>query len=194
MHSIRTTHGLVLESRPFGEAGKMISILTEDLGLVRAVAEGIRLEKSKLRYFVQEYSFGQFSLVRGKEYWRLTSANEWEKFPSRTIKGPSLEIVARSALLLKRFVHGEQAHSELFTLIVGAVTLIQSKNNWNEEELSVLESLLVYLILQSLGYIGKDPELDLQTADLNLELVKSITAKKTLINKHINKALRESQM
>ena len=194
MHTIRTTHGLVLESRPFGEAGKMISIITEDLGLIRVVAEGIRLEKSKLRYFVQEYSFGLFSLVRGKEYWRLTSANEWEKFPSRTIKGLGLDILARLALLLKRLVHGEQAHSELFMLIVGAVTLIQSKNDWSEEELSILESLLVYLVLQSLGYIGKDPELNLSVGDLNIELVRAVAGKKTLINKHINKALRESQM
>jgi hypothetical protein len=52
----------------------MLSIFTRDFGLVTAVAQGIRLEKSKLRYYVQNYSFAVFSLVRGKEFWRLTSA------------------------------------------------------------------------------------------------------------------------
>ena len=76
MHPIHTTPGFIIGSRPSGEAGKMISIFTRDLGLVFASAQGIRFEKSKLRPFTQDYSFGQFSFVRGKEYWRLTSAQE----------------------------------------------------------------------------------------------------------------------
>ena len=60
----------------------MISIFTRDLGLVFASAQGIRFEKSKLRPFTRDYSFGQFSFVKGKEYWRLTGAsgfgNEFE--------------------------------------------------------------------------------------------------------------------
>jgi hypothetical protein len=76
MHAIYTTPGFIIGSRPSGEAGKLISIFTRDLGLVFASAQGIRFEKSKLRPFTQDYSFGEFSFVRGKEYWRLTSAQE----------------------------------------------------------------------------------------------------------------------
>ena len=74
MHPIHTTPGLIIHSRPYGEAGKLLSIFTRDFGLVLANAQGIRLEKSKLRPFIQDYSFGIFSLVKGKELWRLTSA------------------------------------------------------------------------------------------------------------------------
>src|SRR5690349_11857408 len=74
MYAIHTTPGFIIGSRPYGEAGKMLSIFTRDLGLVLAAAQGIRLEKSKLRYSAQDYSFGTFSLVRGKEFWRLTNS------------------------------------------------------------------------------------------------------------------------
>ena len=60
MHPIHTTLGFVINSRPYGEAGKLLSIFTRDFGLVLANAQGIRLEKSKLRPFIQDYSFGYF--------------------------------------------------------------------------------------------------------------------------------------
>src|SRR5690349_10081885 len=74
MYSIITTEGFIIDSRPSGEAGKLLYIFTKDHGLVMATAQGIRLEKSKLRYFIQDYSFGVYSFVKGKEYWRLTNA------------------------------------------------------------------------------------------------------------------------
>ncbi|MEK9177832.1 MAG: recombination protein O N-terminal domain-containing protein, partial [Patescibacteria group bacterium] len=86
MYSITTTPGFIIDSRPYGEAGRLMSIFTRELGLVRATAQGIRLEKSKLRYSSQLYSFGIFSFVCGKEFWRLTNAreqsrNEADTFP-----------------------------------------------------------------------------------------------------------------
>src|SRR3989344_7462999 len=119
MYSIRTTPGLIIGSRPSGEAGKIFSIFTRDLGLVRATASGIRLERSKLRYHTSEYSFGLFSLVRGKEYWRLTSAAESGGLVigRDAGRGAGYEIIFRMAMLLERLLHGEEANSELFDCI-----------------------------------------------------------------------------
>jgi len=96
MYSIQTTPGFIIDSRTYGEAGKMLFIFTRDLGLVMAVAQGIRFERSKLRPFTQDYSFGEFSFVRGKEMWRLTSAQEFNEsgepsdiVPSLPAKSPS---------------------------------------------------------------------------------------------------------
>src|SRR4051812_13786640 len=111
MHAIHTTPGFVIDSRPYGEAGKILSIFTQDLGLVSAIAQGIRLEKSKLRYYVQNYSFARYSLVRGKEFWRLTSAAESEEGTWNA------ELVAKIAALLKRLLQGEEPHPELFELV-----------------------------------------------------------------------------
>ena len=76
-YTIITTPGFIIGSRPRGEAGKLLSIFTRDLGLVLASAQGIRLEKSKLRYAARDYSFGEYSFVKGKEFWRLTDARDF---------------------------------------------------------------------------------------------------------------------
>jgi len=74
MYSVYTTAGFVLGSAERGEANKIYSIYTKDFGLVRASAQAVRLEKSKLRYNLDDFTHGHFSLVRGKELWKLTGS------------------------------------------------------------------------------------------------------------------------
>ena len=162
MYVIHTTPGFIIESRPRGEAGKLLSIFTRDLGLVLASAQGIRFEKSKLRYHSQEYSFGEFSFVRGKEFWRLTSANAGQiksdqklvTFSDEAIASHSpaaaREIVGRIALLLRRLLHGEEAHPELFNEVQSAADFLSAHNSLSAEQLQTFESLIVFRILKLL--------------------------------------------
>lgn len=191
MYAVHTTPGFIIESRPSGEAGRVLSVFTRDMGLIRAVAQGIRLEKSKLRYHAQEYFFGEFSFVRGKEYWRLTNARRDTNGANK-----ASELIARIALLLRRLLHGEEAHVELFGHIEAAVELLGSGRAMTPDELQTLESVLVFRIVKALGYVGVDQELDGGVVDgpLSIELIRASAGKRALLNKHINKALRESQL
>ncbi len=202
MHAIYTTPGFIIGSRPSGEAGKLISVFTRDLGLVFASAQGIRFEKSKLRPFTQDYSFGQFSFVRGKEYWRLTSANDntnrdnpnLQIYPNSTNEKQVL--IARVASLLERLLHGEEANPGLFDCIENVNRFLKDPVNLNPEELQILESLVVTRILNKLGYIGDVAELNysIQSAELSVDLLNNLKGKRMIINQHINKALKESHL
>ena len=197
MYDIQTTPGLIIDSRPYGEAGKILYIFTRDLGLVRVVAQGVRLEKSKLRYQAQNYSFGQFSLVRGKEYWRLVGveANKTED-PAQSSKESWLAILAPLALLLKRLLQGEEAHPELFLCLEACDQFLKKEEKLGNELEKTLESVMVFRILDRLGYIGTDRSLDgeLRKNELSLALIESLGSKRLEINKHINRALKESHL
>lgn len=189
MYTIHTTPGFIIESRPSGETGKVLSIFTRDLGLVRAIAQGIRLEKSKLRYHTQDFSFGMYSFVRGKEYWRLTSAD--------VAAGKAQhELVARIALLLRRLLQGEEAHAELFVCIEEARDFMEKYKGLSAEQSQILESLIVFRILHALGYIGTDRNTDqkLISEKLSVELIETTKGQRMEMNRHINKALKESHL
>jgi DNA repair protein RecO len=201
MYAIHTSPGFIIDSRPFGEAGKLLSIFTRDFGLVRAAAQGIRLEKSKLRYYAQDYFLGTFSLVRGKEFWRLTSAQAAQGTQEiRNMKyevgHKSQELIARVASLLKRLLQGEEAHPELFECVQACMTFLSEMPNLTEEQLKTLESITVLRILKTLGYIGNDTSLngEFESRQLSPEVLNSLVPKRTLMNKHINKALEESHL
>ena len=173
----------------------MLSIFTRDLGLVLATAQGIRLEKSKLRYHSQEYSFGEFSFVRGKEFWRLTNADSVR--PDLDISRSSL--TGRVAFLLCRLLHGEEAHVELFGHIERSFLFLEDSTDSNKlsaEQMQTLESIIVFRILHLLGYIGTDKKLDARIIGepLSTSLIDEAMKQRTNMNRHINKALKESHL
>lgn len=149
-YHIYTTKGLILSERAYKEADKLYTILTRDLGLVRASALGVRKEASKLRGNLSPLSLSKVSLVRGKEYWRLTSAEVLKKLL------PSAE-VARPLALLERLVQGESSHPELFDAIEGVLE--------KSSEDKLLELRLVSQILFHLGYL-RESDLALSKVDL----------------------------
>ena len=211
MHTIHTTEGFVIDARPYGEAGKVISVFTQDLGLVNATAQGIRFERSKLRYHVQELSFGMFSFVRGKERWRLTSAESLAADSGYLSDMPrnSAELMARIAAVLKRFLHGEEAHPQLFAIVRACARFLKdhpmsiegirgsdSDRVLETGRLKTLESLMMLRIMSALGYVGHDPAFDREAVspDISVELLDSIADKRAAMNIHINMALRESHL
>ena len=200
MHHIHTTPGFIIQARPYGEAGKMLSIFTREFGLVMAAAQGIRLERSKLRYHTQEYSFGVFSLVKGREIWRLTSAQELEAGSSQLTEKEQVrggeELIARLAQILRRLLQGEEARPEVFDVIHTCSEFIGGHEDLSADQLATLESLAVARILHWLGYIGSDIELNdqIRSFEITNDLVDSLKEKRTVLNQHINKALKESMM
>ncbi len=197
MHSIYTTRGFVIDSRPYGEAGKILSLFTRDFGLVSAVAQGIRLERSKLRYFAQDHSLGVFSLVRGKDLWRLTGTQAGTDAGTSDKRGPmASEIVARVGSLLKRLLQGEDPHPELFVCVESLLRFLERNQGLNGDERKALESLTVFRILRNLGYVGDDDSLSavVDPKDITREMLRDASAKRIVMNRHINKALKESHL
>ena len=82
LHHIYHTEGFVLSGQSVGEANKYFRIFTKDFGMVGAMAQGIRLLQSKLRYSLQDYSYSKISLVRGKQVWRIVGAIKEKIFTS----------------------------------------------------------------------------------------------------------------
>ncbi|MES2314538.1 MAG: DNA repair protein RecO [Patescibacteria group bacterium] len=201
MYAIHTTPGFIVSSRPSGEAGKLLSIFTKDLGLIRATAQGIRFEKSKLRPFIQDYSLGVFSFVRGKEFWRLTSAQEIKL--QEKLSFQSKELVARVALLLNRLLQGEDPHPELFVTLDSLFDFLAtdsdsagSNTQLDAESFKTLESLIVTRILHRLGYVASIPDLraDIESDTIESAHLMQLNPMRTIMNQHINRALRESHL
>jgi recombinational DNA repair protein (RecF pathway) len=136
-YAVYTTRGFILGSAPSGEASKIYSIYTEDFGLIRGKAQGVRLLVSKLRYNLEDYSFATFSLVRGKEVWRVTGA-EKESIPASNTR-----VRARILNLTRRLVQGEERNDALFAALLSL------------KEESISETVALAAILDALGYLDK---------------------------------------
>lgn len=194
MHHIHHTHGFILSSRNRGEANKMLTIYTREMGLVRAVAQGVRLHKSKLRFTLQDFSYVNVDLVRGKEFWRVTSAKHISSFAFARKETDSILMIARISKLIERLCDGEESNKEIFDDYIQALYLLDDENI-SRESRQALELHLVLRIMNSLGYIGDSEILSKYlSSSFNHDKTEMLLKERSSIISYINKALNESQL
>lgn len=152
-YTIHTTPALVLSSQPYREADRLYSLLTRELGLIRASAQGVRKEHSKLRGSLEPISLSTVSFVKGKEFWRITSSSVEENISIKLNKDRKLlGAISRALALLEKMVQGETPHPELFDALE---KLVKEAVKNRVEDTKDFETKLVATILAHLGYLNK---------------------------------------
>lgn len=193
MHHIYHTEGIILGSSNYGEAGKYYSVFTRDLGMIFASAQGVRKMSSKLRYVLQDYQYVKLDLVKGKDFWRLTSASKTNLLENLSNKKDAYLVFVNIAKLLKKLLAGEESNPELFQNLLNGLFLLEKYDT--EEELRNIEIITVLRILDNLGYIGGDGALNTLTKSPFEENLLFETAKKrNQILSLINQALKETHL
>lgn len=195
MHDIHTTDGLVIYSRPQGEANRLVYVFTKGFGLIVAIAQGIRFEKSKLRYNVQDYTFSTFSLVHGKEFWRIVGASELI-LGNKSDQKTKQAILSRISQILIRFVQGEEKREDIYECLLNFSVFIDDHTDLKEEVLTTSESLLLIRILYRLGYVGKSQDYNEFILDTHFDPknIETLITKRADINRIINSSLKESHL
>lgn len=194
MHHIYHTRGFILSSKNVGEANKFFSIYTREMGLVRAVAQGVRFHKSKLRFTMQDLSYAHIDLVRGKDIWRVTTARHITSFPLARACESSLILTTRVSRLLERLCVGEAQNEEIFDDFIQALYILDSEDV-SISSREALELHLVLRILNSLGYVGDSTILKKYlSSPFDNSKIENLLLERQSIISHINKALNESQL
>ena len=67
--------GIVLRHREWGEADRMLTLFTRELGKVQALAKGIRKPRSRKAGHVEPFSRATLLLARGRSFFILTQAD-----------------------------------------------------------------------------------------------------------------------
>lgn len=75
-----TTKGLVLRETQYKDNDKILSILTEELGLITAKARGVKQKNSKLRSGCQLLTYSDFTLFEKNGYYTINEAEPLNLF------------------------------------------------------------------------------------------------------------------
>lgn len=145
---------IVLHHQPLGEIHGIVSLLTKDLGLVRATAHGIRGAKSSLRPKVQVYSLINAYLFEDsqKQRVKLEDAEVLEDFFALRENLTALYHAAAIAEILKR-TPLEDRDSWAFSLCLLALECLSNRPGPAGVPLVTLQFLWRYL-----GFTGSQPD------------------------------------
>lgn len=147
-----TTRALSLGRLPHGEANLLVTLLTEDFGLIRARSQGARKHGAKMAAGIQTLSVSDVTLLRGKEGWRMAGAVLEENW-SRRLSPGARERAAKILFLTDRLVRGEESDPALFAMLSSFMTALASLPDEDHESAEMLAALR---ILQFLGHDAGD--------------------------------------
>lgn len=182
MHPIIHTEAFVLKSVESGEANKRVWLFTKEFGVVIATVQGVRKPSAKLRAHITDYALINADLIKGREVWRLVSA---ETLHNPFVKAYD-ELRARSFIralgLVQRFCIEEGPELEIFDHLQETIrSLAIPSHNPTFFDTVVLWKILIllgYLELSTdLEYLFKKPliEIDGESEGVTKRLIKEVT-------------------
>ncbi|KAB2952276.1 DNA repair protein RecO [Heliorestis acidaminivorans] len=109
--------GLVIRSRSYGEADRLLTLLTLEKGKISAIAKGVRKPTSRLKAGIQLFSHSHLMVHEGKNLHTVTQAEAIEAFYALQIDPDRFAHASYMAELVDKFTL-EQGGSDLYPLLL----------------------------------------------------------------------------
>ena len=148
---IYDTEAIILRTTPLGEADRLLTLFTSELGKLRVTARGVRKPTSKLGGHLEPLTRSSLTLARGQSLDTVTSADAREVFPSVKNDLGRLSRAIYVAELVDAFNPLEAPNPPVYTLFLEGLRMLGTDAD--------TDLVLRYFELQSLGHAGFLPEL-----------------------------------
>ena len=122
------TKGIVIKRINFGEADRILTILTERLGKIKAIAKGVRKTKSRLAGHLEPFMIIDLQLHEGKTFYIVTGATIVKDFPKIH---DNLEKVSKCFYvgeLVDKFLEENHKDREIFELFFAVLKCIEESD------------------------------------------------------------------
>jgi len=145
------TEGIVLKQTPLGEADRILTLCTPELGNVRAVAKGVRRMNSKLGGHLELLNNVSVSLAEGRSLDVVTEAEAVRSFRGLRDDLERLSKALYVAELVDGFSSERSPNREVYTLLIDTLGWMEVAQQPN--------LLLRHFEIQLLEHSGYRPEL-----------------------------------
>lgn len=146
---------MVIRQHKLGEADRIITLLTAEHGLVRAVAKGIRRTRSKFGARLEPFAHVHVNLYPGRNLDIVTQVHTLNAFSEAMARDYTRYTTACAVLETAERLAGEERVPalQLYRLTVGALTALAEERR---EQQHILDAFL----LRAMGAAGWMPSLD----------------------------------
>jgi DNA repair protein RecO (recombination protein O) len=147
--------GINLKSIPLGEADKILTILTREHGLIRAVAPGSRKPKAKLGGRSELFVVNELLLSKGRSLDRLSQAERIESYPRLSRDLAKLTVSQYWAEVVLYQTPSHEPNAALFDLFCQRLAHLVDCESGPPALIH-----LVYGVMQFLSLAGVAPQVD----------------------------------
>jgi DNA repair protein RecO (recombination protein O) len=108
--------GIILKGSPLKESDRMVTVLTSEYGLIRAVAPGAKKHKSRLRGRTELFVVNELLIVKGRSLDKIIQADTLYTYPGLSRDLGKLACAQYLAELCLSLALSEQSQTELYEL------------------------------------------------------------------------------
>lgn len=144
----KNIHGVILSRRDIGEADRLLTIFSQEVGKIKVIARGSRRIKSRLACQIEPFSHGSFQIVEGKTFYVLTGAQTVCPFESREKDLEVFSALSYICELLDLTFQEEEPDNYFYQETIKILNMVNNEKDKIQIILLYFESLL----LKTLGY------------------------------------------
>ena len=130
---LEKVQGLVIKSCNIGESDKILTILSDKLGKIDAVAHNCRKPKSKLMAVSQLFCFGEYILFKGKSLYTINDASINESFQKILLDYNKIIYASYFAELIDYIAPYETKNVIILSLFVKTLFILSEDEDINIE-------------------------------------------------------------
>ena len=146
------TRGIVIRKVNFGEADRILTILTSNRGKIRVVAKGVRRPRAKLAGWLDMFADNELELAEGRNLDIVTSASSIQHLVSRDLTLQETGLMFYVCELVDKLLEETNEVAGVFPLLLETLTAISE----NKISLSIIKT---YFEIKLLTILGFAPEL-----------------------------------
>lgn len=140
---------IILKRKNMGEADRLLTLLTREMGKITVLAKGVRRAVAKRKSHIELFNTIRCQLIEGKSFWILAQT---ELVEDRSIIKSNLKLLRIAYHLVElaeRLLPENQKQGALFELLNRALSSI-NMNQWKDEDR--LTSAFEEKLLRLLGF------------------------------------------
>jgi DNA repair protein RecO (recombination protein O) len=150
--AIRHDQGIVLRTYSFGEADKVVIILSPNYGKLRTVAKGVRKTKSRFGGRLEPFTHIDLVLYEGRNLDTVTQVSVIEAYPSLRMDYEAVLAAGTMVEVTDAIAQENESSTGLFLLLQRGLEALESGANSLD--------LLSLFLLKAAGVLGVSPSLE----------------------------------
>jgi len=142
---------IIIKRHNFGEADRLLTLLSDKFGKIKVIAKGVRKPLSKLGGHLELFYLTEFLLAEGKNLDTVCGAQIIESYPNLRKNLSLTQKAFYFAELIDKLLQEELENKEIFEMFRNSLKLLDHESN---------SLLLRYFELQLLSQLGHHPEVE----------------------------------
>jgi len=145
----QTTEGIVLSRIDYGEADRIITFLTPEMGKVRVIAKGVRKQKSKLAGGIELFSVCTITYIEGKSDIKTLVSTRLQTHYGQIVKDIDRTMLGYEILKILSKLLEDEGGQEYYDLLLSSLEALDNL----ETPKDLAEASFLLRLMRLLGHL-----------------------------------------